>query len=87
MTLTLTLYPHGAAGVKDLQAGSHTGFAGAPSHIDDKWGVDVDDVYEINDILPAADRSQFTLSIEPATTTATDPLELGYITFDKLAGH
>src|SRR6478672_2861996 len=33
----------------------HTGFKGAPSHIDDKWGVDIDDVYEIEDILPVAD--------------------------------
>ena len=29
----------------------HTGFEGAQSHIDDKFGVDVDDVYEIRDIL------------------------------------
>lgn len=65
----------------------HTGFTGAPSHIDDKWGVDVDDVYEINDILPAADRDQFAICIEPAATTTTDPLQLGYITFDKLAGY
>lgn len=62
----------------------HTGFAGAPSHIDDKWGVDVDDVYEIDDILPAADRAAFSIKIEPAGTVAEDKLELGYITFDKL---
>jgi hypothetical protein len=63
----------------------HTGFKGAPSHIDDKWGVDVDDVYEIEDILPAADRAQFSIHIAPATSAAADPLLLGYITFDKLA--
>jgi hypothetical protein len=65
----------------------HTGFTGAPSHMDDKWGVDVDDVYEIDDILPAADREQFSLHIKPTTSTAADPLQLGYITFDKLAGY
>lgn len=65
----------------------HTGFKGAPSHVDDKWGVDVDDVYEIDDILPAADREQFSIQIEPATIVTPDPLELGYITFDKLAGY
>jgi hypothetical protein len=63
----------------------HTGFKEAPSHIDDKWGVDVDDVYEIKDILPVADREQFSLHIEPTTTATPDPLHLGYITFDKLA--
>ena len=25
----------------------HTGFVGAPSHVDDKYGVDVDDLHEI----------------------------------------
>lgn len=63
----------------------HTGFKGAPSHIDDKWGVDVDDVYEVEDILPSADRDQFSIYIEPTTSAAVDPLQLGYITFDKLA--
>lgn len=29
----------------------HTGFKGAESHIDDRYGIDVDDVYEISDIL------------------------------------
>lgn len=65
----------------------HTGFAGAPSHIDDKWGVAVDDVYEINDILPATDREQFAIRLQPDATAAADALQLGYITFDKLAGH
>jgi hypothetical protein len=65
----------------------HTGFKGAPSHIDDKWGVDVDDVYEIEDILPPSDREQFSVHIAPATPAAADPLLLGYITFDKLAGY
>ena len=32
----------------------HTGFKGATSHIDDKYGVAVDDLYEITDILPAS---------------------------------
>jgi hypothetical protein len=63
----------------------HTGFKGAPSHIDDKWGVDVDDVYQIDDILPSADHAQFSIHIEPSKGIAEDPLELGYITFDKLA--
>jgi hypothetical protein len=64
-----------------------TGFAGAPSHIDDKWGVDVDDVYEISDILPEADRAQFSIHIGPASSITSDPVQLGYITFDKLVGY
>jgi len=30
----------------------HTGFKGADSHIDKKYGVDVDDFFEIADISP-----------------------------------
>ena len=29
----------------------HTGFQGADSHIDDKYGIDVDDIYQVEDIL------------------------------------
>jgi len=36
----------------------HMGFKGAESHIDDKYGVDVDDCYEIEDILPASVKSK-----------------------------
>lgn len=31
----------------------HTGFKGAPSHIDEKFGIDVDDFFEIADVLPS----------------------------------
>ena len=29
----------------------HFSFEGATSHIDDKYGIDVDDIYNVNDIL------------------------------------
>jgi hypothetical protein len=86
----LAVAPDKGEAIKQAKATAfykHTGFKGAPSHIDDKWGVDVDDVYEIKDILPAADRARFSLHIEPATSAAADPLFLGYITFDKLADY
>jgi hypothetical protein len=86
----LAVSPSKSEAIKQAKATAfykHTGFTGAPSHIDDKWGVDVDDVYEIGDILPAADRVQFAIHIQPATNTTADPLRLGYITFDKLAGN
>jgi len=42
----------------------HTGFKGATSHIDDKYGVDVDDVYEIKEILPPGIKNEYSLLIE-----------------------
>ncbi|MGZ3846442.1 MAG: DUF1543 domain-containing protein, partial [Flavisolibacter sp.] len=44
----------------------HTGFEGAVSHIDDKYGVDVDDIYEIEDILPSHLKTQYSLRISQA---------------------
>ena len=56
----------------------HTGFKGATAHIDDKYGVDVDDIYEITDILPAAAKEKYILVITPENSLAEDEMNLGY---------
>ena len=57
----------------------HTGFTGANSHIDEKYGVDVDDVYAIPDILTPADKERYSLLLEPATAgIPPDEIHLGY---------
>lgn len=57
----------------------HTGFKGADSHIDDKYGVDVDDLFEIADILPAEIKKQYSLLITQGTDKLPDDeLHLGY---------
>lgn len=63
----------------------HTGFSGANSHIDDKYGVDVDDVYEIADILPADIKAQYTIDIEEVGLPITeDQLHIGYVKLSSL---
>jgi hypothetical protein len=62
----------------------HTGYKEAPSHIDDKYGVDVDDIYEIKEILSPVFKNKFAIEIRPATSETKDEITLGYITFDKL---
>ncbi len=63
----------------------HTGFKGATSHIDDKYGVDVDDVYEIADILPPAIKDQYSLVIEKKKgVLPDDELHIGYVTLTSL---
>ncbi len=62
----------------------HTGFKGATSHIDDKYGVDVDDIYEIEDILPQALKEKYHIQILPADISAEDELHLGYLMLNKL---
>ena len=56
----------------------HTGFKGATAHIDDKFGVDVDDVYEITDILPAKVKDKWSILVSPANSIAEDKMNLGY---------
>jgi len=63
----------------------HTGFKGAPSHIDDKYGVDVDDVYAIEDILPAELKQQYRIVLTPSPDDkAADATQLGYYPLNSL---
>ena len=63
----------------------HTGFQGAPSHIDDKFGVDVDDVFEIRDILPQSMKEKYGLRItELKEQLSQDEIHLGYFRLDRL---
>ncbi len=62
----------------------HTGFKGATSHVDDKYGIDVDDLYEITDILPEEIKENFTIQLLPATEVKEDIINLGYFKLDKL---
>jgi hypothetical protein len=63
----------------------HIGFKGATSHVDDKYGVDVDDLYEITDILSPQLKEKYSIVL-----TASDPVQkedeihLGYFKLDKL---
>jgi hypothetical protein len=56
----------------------HIGFKGATAHIDDKFGVDVDDIYEIADILPIAAKEKYNILVTPADPHADDEMNLGY---------
>ena len=63
----------------------HTGFKGANAHIDDKYGGDVDDIYAIRDILPAAIKGKYSLEITPAQPhAAEDLIHLGYFKLDTV---
>jgi hypothetical protein len=62
----------------------HTGFEGATSHIDDKYGIDVDDVYEIEDVLPEHLKNQFRIQVAPTTNQKEDEMHLGYLKLDKI---
>jgi len=62
----------------------HTGFKGAESHIDDKYGIDVDDIYAIEDILPASDKEQYIIDVTANADAEEDRMNLGYYMLHKL---
>lgn len=62
----------------------HCGFQGAVSHVDDKYGIDVDDLYEIEDILPAGTKEKYCISLLPVRDNTADELHIGYVKIDKL---
>lgn len=63
----------------------HTGFKGAESHIDDKYGIDIDDIYAIEEILPPEIKNTYSIRIEKAIHDLPgDELRPGYIKLSSL---
>lgn len=62
----------------------HTHFDAAKAHIDDKYGIDIDDVYEIEDVLTNNAKEKFTILLTPATFSVEDELHLGYFKLSSL---
>ncbi len=53
-------------------------------HIDDKYGVDVDDIFNIEEVLPTAMKDKYQLCFTPNENVVEDDLILGYIPINKL---
>ena len=62
----------------------HTGFKGAASHIDDKYGIDVDDIYAIDEILPMEIKSKYKIVITKKKHQQKDEWHIGYSNLSKL---
>ncbi|TWR31481.1 DUF1543 domain-containing protein [Mucilaginibacter pallidiroseus] len=60
------------------------GMKGANSHIDEKYGIDVDDIYRIEDILSPAQKAMYHIALTPQTNLPEDKITLGYFKLDKL---
>ena len=61
----------------------HTGFEGATSHIDEKYGIDVDDIHEIADILPSILKEQYRIAVT-SIERKPDLLHAGYLKINKI---
>lgn len=63
----------------------HYGFKGAVSHIDDKFSIDVDDVFTVKEILNPIFTSNFDLKItESEIELKEDVLHIGFLKLEKI---
>ena len=56
------------------------------SHIDDKYGIDVDYIYEVVDLLNPTFKEKYYILIQEASNIPEDTLEVGYLKISKLVG-
>ena len=55
----------------------HTGIPGGPSHVDDKFGMDVDDTHEISELLSEHDKAAYSIHLQ--AEEGEDELHIGYV--------
>jgi len=54
------------------------------SHVDNKYGVDVDEISNVADILPEQQKGRFSILLEPGKGGVEDELHIGYLKLDKI---
>lgn len=83
----LTVKPDRASAImqaKETFFFQHNYFEKAASHIDDKYGIDVDDIYQIEDILSPAQKQKYQVELVPSDSLDEDIINLGYLKLSQL---
>ena len=62
----------------------HNYFEKAASHVDDKYGIDVDDAYHIEDILSPEQKQKYQIELVPSDNLDEDIINLGYLKLSQL---
>lgn len=57
---------------------------GANAHIDEKYGIDIDDIYRVEEILSPVYKEKYHIQILPDGGLPEDEIHLGYFKLDKL---
>ena len=71
--------------VKKTEFYKTMGFPSAESHIDDKHGVDIDDIFKVNDILPAEMKEKYSVVLQKSSAELKEnPMQVGYFKLSKL---
>jgi len=80
--VVLTVKPNRAAAfseAKETLFFKNNHFEGARTHIDDKYGIDVDDLYEIDEILLPVYTEKYQIALTEEPEAAADKIHLGYL--------
>ena len=71
--------------VKQTEFYKTMGFKNAESHIDDKHGVDIDDLYKISDLLSKEAKEKYSIILEKtAAENQENLMKIGYLKIDKV---
>jgi hypothetical protein len=64
----------------------HFGFKGAVSHIDEKYGIDVDDLHNVSNILSSSEKDLYSIKITPSNEifVKQDEFHIGYLKLNKI---
>jgi len=62
----------------------HYGFTGAVSHVDNKFALDVDDVHQVEDVMPTHFKEMYAIAIEKTDALTQDELHVGYVKLGPL---
>jgi hypothetical protein len=85
--VVLTVKPDRSSAIKEAKQTffyQHNYYEKATSHVDDKYGIDVDDLYQIEDILSPSQKELYQIELIPADDLVEDALNLGYLQLSKL---
>ncbi|WDF70127.1 DUF1543 domain-containing protein [Sphingobacterium oryzagri] len=53
-------------------------------HVDDKYGLDVDDIFTVEDALSPSAREKYRIVLRPVTDESADEVNIGYVKFSEL---
>jgi len=84
----LSVAPNMATAIKEAKRTTfykHCGFKGGESHIDDKYGIDVDDFHKVQDLLNDETKAKYHIKISVLNDVLPEnELHIGYIKIKSL---
>jgi len=73
-----------ATGTDFFKSNTIKAIKSATAHIDEKYGIDVDEIYRIEDLLGDDDKAIYHIALTHAPEGPTDAIHLGYLKLDKM---